>query len=229
MSFVSRAGDLFYAFRFLKLLVTPFERTKAFELGIIDDKGKVLKRAKDRQKPNEKAAYTVFHRLVFNLKRLIGKVPGGRSVVARYGAALFLIKEHTKMSDEKMLEMLGQALDMDINPYELNENKWYQDPDSNLYPGNYILTEDIASPITGEVIGLKPVSPLLALGLFLENELLDTPGLEVNGLRREFWFVLKVGFCIETLTIELSFPPFRKIRIASLAAIKAFSNALMRF
>ena len=155
MSFVSRAGDLFYAFRFLKLLVTPFERTKAFELGIIDDKGKVLKRAKDRQKPNEKAAYTVFHRLVFNLKRLIGKVPGGRSVVARYGAALFLIKEHTKMSDEKMLEILGQALDTDINPYELNENKWYQDPESNLYPGNYILTEDIASPITGEVIGLK--------------------------------------------------------------------------
>jgi len=155
MSFISRAGDLFYAFRFLKLLVTPFEKTKAFELGIIDDKGKVLKKAKERTKPNEKAAYTVFHRLVFNLKRLVGKVPGGRSVVARYGAALFLIKEHTKMSDEKMLEILGQALDTDINPYELNENKWYQDPDSNLYPGNYILTEDVASPITGEVIGLK--------------------------------------------------------------------------
>tara|TARA_B100000575_G_scaffold290661_1_gene294784 strand:- start:765 stop:1358 length:594 start_codon:yes stop_codon:yes gene_type:complete len=155
MSFISRAGDLFYAFRFLKLLVTPFEKTKAFKLGIIDDKGKVLKKAKQRQKPDEKAAYTVFHRLVFNLKRLVGKVPGGRSVVARYGAALFLIREHTKMSDEKMLEMLGQALDMDINPYELNENKWYQDPNANLYPGNYILTEDIASPITGEVIGLK--------------------------------------------------------------------------
>ena len=61
MSFISRAGDLFYAFRFLKLLVTPFEKTKAFKLGIIDDKGKVLKRAKQRTKPEEKAAYTVFH------------------------------------------------------------------------------------------------------------------------------------------------------------------------
>ena len=155
MSFVSRAGDLFYAFRFLKLLVTPFGKTKAYELGIIDDKGKVLKRAKQRTKPEEKAAYTVFHRLVFNLKRLIGKVPGGRSVVARYGAALFLIREHTKMSDRKMLEMLEKALDIEVDPYELNENTWYQDEDSNLYPGNYILTEDIASPKTGEVIGLK--------------------------------------------------------------------------
>tara|TARA_Y100000015_G_scaffold42630_1_gene50519 strand:- start:973 stop:1566 length:594 start_codon:yes stop_codon:yes gene_type:complete len=155
MSFVSRAGDLFYAFRFLKLLVTPFSKTKAYALGIIDDKGKVLKRAKQRTKPDEKAAYTVFHRLVFNLKRLIGKVPGGRSVVARYGAALFLIREHTNMSDEKMMEMLEKALDIEIDPYDLTENTWYQDENSNLYPGNYILTEDIASPITGEVIALK--------------------------------------------------------------------------
>ena len=51
MSFVSRAGDLFYAFRFLKLLVTPFKKTKAFQLGIVDEKGKVLKRAKERTKP----------------------------------------------------------------------------------------------------------------------------------------------------------------------------------
>tara|TARA_B100000459_G_scaffold63120_1_gene34467 strand:- start:22621 stop:23214 length:594 start_codon:yes stop_codon:yes gene_type:complete len=155
MSFVSRAGDLFYAFRFLKLLVTPFSKTKAYALGIIDNKGKVLKRAKQRTKPDEKAAYTVFHRLVFNLKRLIGKVPGGRSVVARYGAALFLIREHTNMSDEKMMEMLEKALDIEIDPYDLTENTWYQDENSNLYPGNYILTEDIASPITGEVIALK--------------------------------------------------------------------------
>ena len=155
MSFISRAGDLFYAFRFLKLLVTPFEKTKAYKLGIIDDKGKVLKRAKERTKPDEKASYTVFHRLVFNLKRLIGKVPGGRSVVARYGAALFLIREHTSMSEDKMLEMINKALDIEIEPNELNENTWYQDEDLNLYPGNYTLTEDIASLTTGEVIALK--------------------------------------------------------------------------
>ena len=31
MAVISRAGDFFYAFRFLRLLTTPFEKTKAFK------------------------------------------------------------------------------------------------------------------------------------------------------------------------------------------------------
>ena len=154
MGIISRTGDLFYAFRFLKLLVTPFEKTKAFELGIIDKDGVVLKKGAERSTPEEKSAYTVFHRLVFNLKRLIGKVPGGKSVVARYGAALFLIKEHTGMSEKKLLKTLEKALDTTFTK-EINENYWYQDEEARLMPGNYILTEDIASPMTGEVIAFK--------------------------------------------------------------------------
>ena len=53
------------------------------------------------------------------------------------------------------MEMLEKALDIEIDPYDLSESTWYQDDDSNLFPGNYILTEDMASPITGEVIALK--------------------------------------------------------------------------
>ena len=154
MGIISRTGDLFYAFRFLKLLVTPFEKTKAFELGVIDKDGAVLKKGNARSTPEEKSAYTVFHRLVFNLKRLIGKVPGGKSIVARYGAALFLIKEHTGMSDDKILKTLEKALDTTFTK-EINENYWYQDEEARLMPGNYILTEDMASPVTGEVIAFK--------------------------------------------------------------------------
>jgi|TARA_B110000483_G_C18053589_1_gene487533 hypothetical protein len=154
MGIISRTGDLFYAFRFLKLLVTPFEKTQAFELGIIDKEGKILKKAIDRTTPDEKSAYTVFHRLVFNLKRIMAKAPGGKSVVARYGAALFLIKEHTGMSDSKLLKTLEKALDTPFEN-ELNENYWYQDTEARLMPGNYILTEDMASPITGELIAKR--------------------------------------------------------------------------
>lgn len=154
MGIISRTGDLFYAFRFLKLLVTPFEKTPAFELGIIDKEGKILKKAIDRTTPDEKSAYTVFHRLVFNLKRIMAKAPGGKSVVARYGAALFLIKEHTGMSDSKLLKTLEKALDTPFEN-ELNENYWYQDTEARLMPGNYILTEDMASPITGELIAKR--------------------------------------------------------------------------
>ena len=154
MGIISRTGDLFYAFRFLKLLVTPFEKTKAFELGVIDKDGAVLKKGKARSTPEEKSAYTDCHRLVFNLKRLIGKVPGGKSIVARYGAALFLIKEHTGMSDDKILKTLEKALDTTFTK-EINENYWYQDDEARLMPGNYVLTEDMASPVTGEVIAFK--------------------------------------------------------------------------
>ena len=154
MGIISRTGDLFYAFRFLKLLVTPFEKTKAFELGIIDKDGVVLKKGAERSTPEEKSAYTVFHRLVFNLKRIMAKAPGGKSVVARYGAALFLIKEHTGMSEKKLLKTLEKALDTQFEN-ELNENYWYQDEEARLMPGDYTLVEDTVSPITGELIAKR--------------------------------------------------------------------------
>ena len=88
MGVVSRTADLFYAFRFLKLLVTPWNKTGAYEQGIIDENGKNLKKAKELTTGQEKEVYTVFHRLVFNLKRLLMKVPFGKSRLASYAAAL---------------------------------------------------------------------------------------------------------------------------------------------
>ena len=71
---MSRIIDGLIAYRVLKLLVTPFNKTKAFEFGIIDDKGKVLKKSKQIKDPKERNSYTLLIRFVFNLKRLLGKV-----------------------------------------------------------------------------------------------------------------------------------------------------------
>ena len=87
-----KGPDFFYALRFLRLLTTKWERTTAYKLGLIDKKGKVLKKPENDK---EKAAYNIFHRLVFNIKRLINKLPFGKSALASYLGALFLIKEHT--------------------------------------------------------------------------------------------------------------------------------------
>ena len=151
MALLSRAGDIFYAFRFLRMLTTSWEDTKAYTYGIIDDKGKVLKKAKTLKTPAEKAAYTVFHRLVFNIKRLLQKAPGGGSKLASYAAALFLIKEQTGMTEEDIKKAMSQFLD---SAEELEESKWFQE-DNKLRPGTYILTDDICSPVTGEVIALE--------------------------------------------------------------------------
>ena len=82
----STAIDAFITFRFLKLLVTPFNKTEAFKLGIINDRGKVLKKYKTLERIEERQAYTILHRLVFNVKKLIEKVPGGKSRLASYAA-----------------------------------------------------------------------------------------------------------------------------------------------
>ena len=91
---MGRAIDLLITYRVIKMLITPFEKTKAFQLGIIDKNGKVLRKAKTLTKGSEKNAYTLLHRFVFNLKRIINAIPGGKSKIGTYGAALvMLLKE----------------------------------------------------------------------------------------------------------------------------------------
>ena len=105
MSIVSTIGNIYFVYQFLKKLVTPFEKTKAFELGIIDEKGKILKRRRDLKTKDEKEAYTLSDTLIWNIKKLLGKVPGGQSRIASYAAALFLIKEQHgdyKITDEEL-------------------------------------------------------------------------------------------------------------------------------
>ena len=68
---MGRAIDLLITYRVIKMLVTPFEKQPAYTLGIIDKNGKVLRKAKTLKTAKEKEAYTLLHRFVFNLKRLI--------------------------------------------------------------------------------------------------------------------------------------------------------------
>tara|TARA_R110002153_G_scaffold29711_13_gene91221 strand:+ start:33204 stop:33758 length:555 start_codon:yes stop_codon:yes gene_type:complete len=90
--------DAAIIFRILMKLVTPFDKTKAFELGLVDAKGKSLKKAKTS---DEKAAMTLVDRMVFNLKRLLGTIPGGKTRLASYVAALALLKEHVQTNYNK--------------------------------------------------------------------------------------------------------------------------------
>mgnify|MGYP000932390451 CR=1 FL=1 len=109
---MGRAIDLFVTYRFLKLLTTPFEKTDAFKLGIIDEKGNRIKKPKSTQPAVElatveqKNSYTILHKLVFNIKKIFSKVPGLRTKVGTYAAALFLLKDTFKESvdDQHMFE-----------------------------------------------------------------------------------------------------------------------------
>ena len=109
---MGRAIDLFVTYRFLRLLTTPFEKTDAFKFGIIDDKGNRIRKPKSTQPAVElatseqKNSYTILHKLVFNVKKLFNKVPGLRTKVGTYAAALFLLKDTFKehVEDPDMFE-----------------------------------------------------------------------------------------------------------------------------
>ena len=87
----NKVVDLILIYQFLKRLTTPFDKTEAFKLGLIDEQGK--RTDKKIETTQEERAYGYFDRMVFNLKKLIEKVPGGKSRLASYAAALFLIRE----------------------------------------------------------------------------------------------------------------------------------------
>jgi len=88
----NRAVDLFVTYRFLKLLVTPWEKQEAYKLGIIDKNGKRTDKKLDSS--DEKSAFTLLHRLVFNFKRILSKIPLVRTQIGTYATALFLLREH---------------------------------------------------------------------------------------------------------------------------------------
>ena len=149
---MGRAIDLFVTYRFLKLLTQPFEKTDAYKLGIIDKKGhRILK--KDSTKPKvelatsqQQSAYTILHKLVFNIKKLFNKVPGLRTKVGTYAAALFLLKdtfkEHVEDPDFFESELVKYLKENNIE-FDNSISEEVIGFGEVLPKGNYVLVNDI--------------------------------------------------------------------------------------
>jgi hypothetical protein len=154
VSLLTKAGDLVYTFRFLKLLVTKWEDTDAFKLGLIDAKGKRIK-SKGLNTSEERGAYTTFHRLVYNIKRLLEKIPGGSSRIGTYAAALFLLKEHFGVSD-KNLEKITKESGIDILDMLEEQHGWYLLNDNQISPGIYrVKNEKLISETLDDIVIAK--------------------------------------------------------------------------
>lgn len=97
---MGRFIDSVIALRILRLLTIPFTETDAFKLGIIDDKGRELKKMAQLNSVKERDAYTILHRMVFRLKKIVEKVPIENKKLASYAAALALVKEQVELNKE---------------------------------------------------------------------------------------------------------------------------------
>lgn len=107
---MTQVVDNLIAYRVLSMLVKPFVETDAYKMGIIDAAGNNLIKSRDFTTPEQKAAYNYLTRLVFNLKKLLNKLPGGDNMTKNLVAAFFLIKEayqtRSVRVDEHKLEKL---------------------------------------------------------------------------------------------------------------------------
>ena len=166
---MGRAIDLFVTYRFIKLLVTPFEKTDAFKLGIIDKNGNRVvppkpqfgpwyKKPKPLTTSEQKNAYTILHKLVFNIKKLFAKVPGLRTKIGTYAAALFLLKDTFKESVDdpdvfekefmKYLKEQGYEIDDSITEQVIGFGEV-------LPKGEYTLVNDILNKEEEELTAKK--------------------------------------------------------------------------
>jgi|TARA_R110000822_G_scaffold180959_1_gene320648 hypothetical protein len=154
MSIITRGADLVYTFRFLRLLTTAWTDTTAYKLGIIDEDGnRDKKKVPYIDSEQLKSAYTPFHKIVFNIKKLLNKVPGGKSKIGSYAAALYLIKENYNVSD-KNLDKILKASNIDVREIMQEKINWFIMKDGSITPGTYIIANNkvlASSPLHEEL------------------------------------------------------------------------------
>ena len=146
------------AYRFLRILTTPWEDQDAFKLGIIDKDGKLLRKKNTLKTTEEKQSFTLLHRLVFNLKRILHKIPGVRTKIGTYATALFLLKQHfaDKVDEEDMIENAFTAWLLK-HGYATEEefNEEVMGLGAVLEKGSYKLNQDIFAGNEGDIKGKK--------------------------------------------------------------------------
>lgn len=115
---MSSTLDNALALRVLYLLITPFNQSDAFKLGLIDAEGKPLRKAKT---PKEQDSYSMLHRLVYRLKRVLGVLPFGKTNFASYVAAYQLVKESLETDPSGFNEYIEELYISLLN--DINANK----------------------------------------------------------------------------------------------------------
>lgn len=107
--------DLAMVLKFIRALALPFEKWPAYKSGVIDKNGNILVKVRDRDAKQAKT-FMKFDLLVLKLKKLLGKVPGGKSRLATYAAALWLIKESESLENRDVESLTEEEIQAELLP-----------------------------------------------------------------------------------------------------------------
>lgn len=109
--------------KILYMLIRPTTETPAYKLKLVDAKARVLK-PYEKMTPKEKEAYGSLDRVIFTVKHMLSKVPGGQTQLAALALGYRLVKE---------------AYEQDLNIHDLCEEAF------PLLEENVILVEETYS------------------------------------------------------------------------------------
>ena len=133
-SFISNALNYVVLYKLISRMIKPIKKTKAYELGIVDEKGKILRKSRTLKTKEEKDALTRLDIFVFNLKRVLG--PLGRSKLANIVGALYLLKEQDNL----------EIFNNEENRFVLVESRYASFLES-LTKEDYLFIEEIANAV----------------------------------------------------------------------------------
>lgn len=142
----------YVAYKFVKQLSKPWKEWEAYKLGLIDGNGNTLKPAKTKR---EKEALDLPLVLMKNIKKLVSKLPFGKTRLGSIASAMWLLKEELGVSDN---EDFDSVILENINI--LNEYLLESDVETILFSGKYkdindnfyVILED--TPAFTECIGV---------------------------------------------------------------------------
>lgn len=141
---MNRVTDLFVTYRFIKLLVADYKKLPGYKLGIFDETGRRIidpetKNPVPLDTPAKKNAYTVFHKLIFNIRRVMQKIPFMKSKLGSYATALYLLKDTFKESAD-IEQAFVDYLKEEYNPH----HTLFESSTPSLLPqGTYKLKQDV--------------------------------------------------------------------------------------
>lgn len=131
--------DIYLVYRILRKLTTPFSEWEAFKQGVIDAEGNILKKSDDRRLNAERESFTKFDLLILKLKKMLETVPYGKTRIASYAAALWLLKEEKRLNENNIEEEFQVMI--------LNEGLITEDAPANAVGGGGVAGLDDNPPV----------------------------------------------------------------------------------
>jgi len=130
MGDITKVVGAFTVYKFIRLMSTPFRQMDAYKYGIIDSKGKFLKKSEELTSSKEKKSVDVFNRLIINLKKLVKKIPDPslQAQLKNVATAMILIKEESEKigaDGDFVVNEIRKYLSnegIDINSIEINDS-----------------------------------------------------------------------------------------------------------